>query len=371
MHRNNFTKRCLGPALLVLGLSALPAMADRAMAVCVQAQLAISGFSPGVIDGRLGPKTRSAIKALKASAPDLPELPELNEATSYEWCRALGRMDDRLAAFWPARMAQSLKVPAETGSELARTTLRGSFEAVQTFFETTYAQSIVGRFTVLGGDTPQALSREAERLRKADGADWEGLFPQNDMVCPAPGGLSAVGFRDMLLLCWGQTVAYDAAWQERYKELLSYALAREYGSAVLNDLAGLSQRQTLPSGEYTVGPRWLAAGAALLFQADFEGDATKLADLEDTLPDTPSGLVALRDSVGSGDEEAMARFAAQLLAERYGRARLFEYFEALRSANAWNGAFEATFGMRLEAFEANFDAMRQDPGGAERFVQGL
>lgn len=371
MHRNTFTRHTLGLAVLLLGLSTLSATADRAMAVCVQAQLAISGFSPGVIDGRLGPNTSSAVKALKASASDLSALPELSDSTTYDWCRTLGLRDQRLAAFWPSRITSKIWLPAEIDTGLVRGTVSEALTVVQGFFETRYDQAVVGDFALLAGERPDDLEAEAIRLRTSKGEDGSGLFPEDKMVCPEAGGLSAVGFRDMLLLCWGFAGPYDPVWQAKYNEILVYALSREYVHAVQNDLSGLNVQQTLPSGEYTAGPRWLAAGSALVFQDEFRGAETDIASVQASLSDEAGGLAALRSAVGSEANENLARFAARLLGERYGRARLFDYFASLRQAESWDSAFEETFGMSLLAFEAEFETLRRDPAAAERFAQGL
>lgn len=370
MRLSKFTDLSRGLAIVLLAVAPSIAVANKSMNVCVQAQLAISGFSPGVIDGRIGPDTKVAAKNLLDTAPVLADLPELSSETSYDWCRALGKVDERLKGFWPAKIESQTWLSEPIKDSAAKETLDGALDAVGRYFAKTYGRELVGGFAFLAGESPGELESEAERRRRAAGKNWTALFPVDGMPCPERIKLSTVGFRDMLLLCWGKTAQYDSAWQTQYTTILTSTFAREYVHALQSDLSRLDSRQTLPSGEYAVGPQWLSLGSSIMFESEFKGAELPLEDLHMQLSGVQVPLRDLHERVDQGAPLDTARLAAHLLGARYGRQSLFDFYDNLRSAESWDSAFQSTFDLPLTEFETRFEVLREDLSEAMRFSQG-
>lgn len=360
-----------GLAVTLLACAPTFGLADKAMTVCVQAQLAISGFSPGVIDGRIGPQTITAAQNLRGSATGLADLPELSVETSYDWCRSLGALDARLKGFWPARIESQTWLPEPIRETPGQDTLKIAVNTVAGYFAQTYERELVSEFVVLGAEAAVDLEREAERRRRNAGKDWAALFATSGMACPVQNELSVLGFRDMILLCWGETAQYDAAWITRYTNLMTTKLARHYVYALQSDLSGASRRALLPSGEDAAGPQWLRDGSAAMFEAEFSGGEPSTEALFNVVEGRSVALSELHLQVQTETEAAAARLAVHLLGARFRRDSIFTFFDRLRGAQSWDAAFQATFDMPLAAFEAEFETLCQDLPKAIRFSQGL
>ena len=73
-------------------------------------------------------------------------------------------------------------------------------------------------------------------------------------------------------------------------------------------------------------------------------------------------------ALGDGQAYGVARFAAFLLAGRYGPQALLDYFAQLGETKDQDAAFLAAFGTTMVGFEAEFEAVRRDFGAAKAYV---
>jgi hypothetical protein len=356
-----------GVVAVMLALMPAGAMAERAMAVCVQAQLAISGFSPGVIDGLIGPATQEAVKGLRASTPDFDALPDLTVATSYDWCRAFGQRDPRLQQFWPVAVREKLRLDAALAPE-QRDAAMQAYEMARIYFFEEYDRDLVGDMPFIVAPDAGAALKAAGDIRRNKGAELGAELAGFD--CADGAGLQSAVLRDMAVFCMGQMEEQGAG---RIDDVFMRSFVRAFAGALMHDLSGLNQRRALPSSEIAAGPAWLTMGATGVFEADF---ATQIlqedAPEPEKLAQALAGLDRPLSEYRTGEAGPVEAFeaAVYLLAERFGRDKLFDFFDAQREADSLTGAFQNVFGVPLDAFEAEVDALSSDPDAVSRFQQG-
>ena len=141
---------------------------------------------------------------------------------------------------------------------------------------------------------------------------------------------------------------------------------RHYFERVRDRLAPWGSLPEVPDGHDSHGPFWLvrgtrdythhayrAAGFAPLPQNDQISRAGRTAAPLSSLQ-THSDA----DAAGHWEARALGFLAAERLAARAGEPALFEYYAALPDAADWREAFEAAFGLSVEAFYADFEAYR-------------
>lgn len=350
---------------MLLALLAGPACAQDYVP-CVTAQLAHLGHSVDADPTVIGPRTAEAAAAITRD-----DLPELTPHSAAIWCKELGLSDASLAAFWPSRRADLIVVPPTLSGGGLETIMRHGVAESRAYFATLYGQHLVGSFSFIAGPSAQDLHDAAKSLR----APTAVLDALRTTPCGSETNPRAVAFRDFAVFCAAPSAVYDAAWVEQNQTWWTRIIAHEFVHGLQGELAGVHTRPVLPSGERTLGPKWLVEGAAEVFEEEFFASRTRFTERsvgthrrvvkQDAVP-----LASLRARVRSTAEYDVGQYAADLLGSRFGRAALFEYFAALRTADSWTFAFEATFGMPLAEFEAMFETMRDDLVAAYRFAEG-
>ncbi|MEP4247051.1 hypothetical protein [Tateyamaria sp.] len=337
---------------------------------CIQAQLNALGHDVGQIDGQLSAEGLVASQSVQGD-----DLPPLTQRTAFEWCRGLSEKDVSLRAYWPALDPDIVVVPKALIGTAAEDLSRRAHADARSFFLGQYGLELVGGFAFIVGDQAATVQDAAIDLRtKRNGSTRLG-FEKNPMPCGTDGGLRAIAFRDMALFCWGADGEYDAAWADEHRYFYTRSFVHEYAHGLQNELSGVDARPILPSGERTLGPKWLVEGAAETVEEEYYAAVTRFSERSLGRQrkiilgnDTP--LSALRDKVTIGSDYDVSQFAVFLLGERFGRAALFEYFSNLRYADSWDEAFRATFDMSLDAFEEEYQTMRSNLVPAYRFGKG-
>lgn len=347
--------------LLLASLVSFPLHAQGYVS-CVQAQLGQGGDASA-----LGPATLQAAANL-----DPDDLPPLTERTAYDWCRALGESDPDLRALWPGLSADTTWVPPDRVGAGLETVARQALADARAYVRGQYGLEIVGSYTFLTGTESDELEAAAKAHRQAQGRRASGLFRTSPMPCGTDHAPRAIAFRDMALFC-GADVRHDSDWVAANQTWWTRTFVHEYVHGLQNELAGTLHRGRLPSGERALGPKWLVEGAAEVIEEEFYATQTRFKERsigrhkrKTALIDTSLG--DLHDHVRSTADYDVSQFAADLLGARYGRAALFDYFEALRGANSWAQAFDETFDMPLETFEAEFETLRRDLVAAYTFA---
>lgn len=354
---------------VVAAMLPLPVLAHGYVG-CVQAQLTALGQDVGAIDGNLDPDTLRASRRVGRG-----DLPELSARTAYDWCVGLSEQDVSLRAHWPSVSTDVLVIPPAFAGTAAETLSRKAHSDARAFFLAQYGLELVGDFAFLVGDRRGVLEAAAIDLRARRGGANKLGFATQPMPCGVQDQVRAVAFRDMALFCWGPA-AYDAAWAARLGPFYTRSFVHEYAHGLQSELAGVEARQRLPSGEYALGPKWLVEGAAETLEEEYYArvkprfSERSLGRQRKIILGVDTPLSDLHDRVTIGSDYDVSQFAAFLLGERFGRDALFAYFDALRGADSWDGAFNATFGMSLAEYEQQFQTMRTDLVAAYRFATG-
>ncbi len=78
------------------------------------------------------------------------------------------------------------------------------------------------------------------------------------------------------------------------------------------------------------------------------------------LPFSHFELVQDRGSTLNASEDALGFFAVEWLAERVGKSAVFDYFRLMRTSTDWRAAFEAAFGISVDAFYQAFETYRAE-----------
>lgn len=337
---------------------------------CVQSQLTYIGFNPGPVDNILGAATRRA--ALSAQMVDLPSL---TKKTAFDWCRHLGLSNRALQQFWPSEADDVLWLPDELRETAAEQLMRMAQVEALRLFSDTYGQRLVGGFAIFAGDEPGSLERASEAFRRGKSETWDGLYRNEPMPCGLDGGVRAIAFRDMLLMCWEKPVQYNSSWLKRHRDWFTRVFIHEYMHALQNELVGVDAQFWLPSGEWALGPTWLVEGSAEVIEGEWWAGETGLSEISlgkhaRRARASNTSLSELHDSVTAQADYDLSEYAAFLLGERFGRDAYFMYFESVRTEGSYTAAFEQTYGMSLAAFEASFEEMRESVVLAHSFAKG-
>lgn len=108
------------------------------------------------------------------------------------------------------------------------------------------------------------------------------------------------------------------------------------------------------------GPHWLVEGTATYGEEAYDGDLEFRRRIASA---AASHVASLRDPATADPGRLnyhLGFLAAEWLLNRAGEASLLEYYRLLPSADAWEEAFEAAFGLSLDEFYRLFEEYRAD-----------
>ena len=348
---------------LAVALWAGPVAAQEAVA-CLQSQLNALGFDPGPVDGTMRPSVRDAGRAWSAGR----DLPELRRRTAATWCRTVGLAHPDLQKYWPNRaLPQLVRAPDPSGAAV----LRQADDAVRAYFRDTYQIELAARAALIGASDgtffDSALSRvltDMGRMDRPKPVDIERLCRD--------GKIGGAANRGYMVFCWPKADE-TPEWQSRIGPDLRKVMAHEFTHQVQYALASDDPARR-GADDWHLGPHWMVEGVAELVEWQFDtgtlrAEGTALFDLQSRARRSRLTLEDLtrNGSVNSPEAYGVARFAAYVLAQKYGIGAVFDYFSALADSDSQDAAFQQTFGLSLSDYSVVFEGLRRDYGAAQRY----
>lgn len=343
---------------------------------CVQNQLTALGHDPGPIDGFMGRRTRGA--ALEFAQSDDRQkvrvgLPDLTTTTALTWCRELAAAFATVAKFKPAVQLSVIK--AEDGMH-RRAALVESFRTASSFFYRRYGIRTASRVDLGGSDDPRVLAQYAKELMALRGGRSDKRLQTAQKHCrEEDDSIGAFTYRDQIFLCWAGAESYDLEWYQSHIKRFERIMVHEYMHHVQNELTNTKAIDYRRRNERRrLGPEWLAEGSAMVMELEFSLKAkaprTTISVAQNYIQSHKDKLRDMR-AYGSVDEVPsyeVSFVATWLLAQRAGMGSMFDYWRRIGAGDSWETAFEGTFGLPLDTFEAEFQTLRQDFDAAVAFA---
>ena len=361
--------------VLALVVCAAPVLASERVS-CVHAQLALLGFEAGQDNGTIHAELREAARGFyrDRGAEGGFALP-FNDRNAGQWCRRLGLTDATLQAAWPSRAAVRIYTDPIAADE-KRGLLSAAIGETRKFYREQFDVSLASSFALVATDdlaqldtlVARALSERGARARKKPFAV--------ERICQGR-KVGAAANRDFIAMCWRKPDAYGAVWQAEITPVLTKVLVHEYMHQVQYELANDNPaRRLADKSDWVLGPSWMVEGSAEVIEAAYANrlsDDTEGQRLFNMQSSARKARVLLSDlnktgSVRGGPAYGTARFAAFVLAERYGVQSLFDYFEALGDTGDRDAAFAQVFKLTRAQFEADFETLRRDFGAARDYI---
>lgn len=368
-----------GAIMLAIFFSSLGAQADgeRDLARCVQKQLNDLGFDAGPPDGAIGPITRRAAARLLDEHPGrqlIAGLPPLDRYTSVSWCRALPRLSREAGRHRPSMEPRRYALNDLQQGQQQRM-LEEAFAQAAAFYRSKYSLEIISRLDIAAADSKSAILRLAASLPKSSKGRQKALGRWADTACDRERGMAGVAFRDALFFCWPAVPYYDAKWVDRTAVRLQPVMVHEVMHILQRELShNIVPRPRQRGDQSNMGPDWLVEGAAEVmsdhFIEDKRGKPFDEAFRFRTGSATPLTELRAHNSVAKRQAYRVANLAVRTLARRHGRASLFAYWREIGRGGSADRAFEQTFGLSLDAYEAFFDKGRQDIAILDAYVDG-
>jgi len=237
--------------------------------------------------------------------------------------------------------------------------LREMHAEAAAFFQSEYDLTIPEGFAIVAATGADALTAQFHA------AGIQTLFFVGDRTCP-PSRVGGVANRAMVALCWPEapvTSPYARA-----------VMVHEVMHQVQYTLAQDRPAQRRGEEDWLLGPAWLVEGSAEWVEEVFRNgraaDGVRFFELQEPARRNQTQLedLTVHGSLQTGRTYGVARFAAFLLAERFGDQALFDYFAALGRLKDRDAAFREVFGMSLAAFEADFASVRRHYGNARTWA---
>ncbi|MEO0372542.1 MAG: hypothetical protein AAF231_13875, partial [Pseudomonadota bacterium] len=334
---------------------------------CVQNQLAFLGHDPGPVDGFIGPQTRAAANAWleKSKFSNLSALPDLTRTTALQWCREMGMHTFQVRQFWPSRDSVRVVPDAPLQGVKARL-LEDVLGEVRRYFGGRYNIWLSGSYDVIAAENTNTIS---ELLRDAHGERaFNFRFRNNDRICAKDGPIG-IAYPNVIGICLRPSNAQVGPTEYTSKNRRTYYIvAHEFMHLIQFELSNFHNADLYfaNDGKTKFGPEWLIEGGAMYFMSDFwnrytKEDRSTLTKVRFEANATDLGLRDLRrhGSVESWAEYLVAHLAAHFLVQRFGAQSQFEYWRALGRLQDQDKAFRAVFGMSMDAFETEFETLRQ------------
>lgn len=352
-------------AIWLLFFCAQPVYAGDPFVACVQGQLAMLGHDPGPKDGRLGPRTRSALASLVARTKSLRTLPPLTPRHAVTWCREIERAYPATRPQTPSSLGNIITADNDTQNRLLREVLRD----VQTWYTRRLGVDLVSRAVVVASADPgTALDRmqEAQRLLGVRvSARWY-LAGR----CGATRDHVAFATKNVIVVCLKPAKQFDADWARAERRHLTYLVAHEFFHIVQAELAADKLPQTYRFGTRPPAPRtrpsWLVEGSAdhyaLRYMAELSGKAFTLDKVfAAAAPHADRSLQAIsaQTYLTRVSDYATSALAASLLAQHAGVGAHVDYWRGIGRGLDHDAAFAAAYGLSRKAFEEDFQTLRR------------
>lgn len=355
---------------------------------CVQNQLQALYHSPGPIDGVIGNQSRAALARLIKANPtrsELGNMPRLSRTTAQAWCRRLAQTFPAVRKFAP--MSRNFHIQSDG--------LAG--EAGLLLIERQYVEA-VAFYRDLGievFDTPPKLYASESAIYLSEkflegSQSWPRPLSKppyaifSDICNPVADGAAGRALFDLLAVCWAPLTDRQQAdtnrWQRDAGRFVRMALAHEMFHYVQHVLSRRLEQglRFAGSSRRRMGPEWLVEGSANYFGVRHTAKQERrlrqfrLGELRSAAGPSPTPIHKMigAQKVRSEKEYLSAQLAARLLAERAGEQSLITYWRELGAGKTWEDAFEASFGVSLREFTADFPELSTSPAASRRFTSG-
>ncbi len=361
------------------GLSS-PGMASDPYIVCVQSQLAALGYSGVTPTGTANAATRNAVAGFQqqnSGRHAIALIPPLTHKTAVSWCREIGAVKPALRKHMPGSTAPI--VISDGGSNsLATSMLSRAFRETEQFFRSRYGIYPASRVDVAGADSGAELAQLATNLQKQRGVSFGRMSSTVSRVCASPSiRFGGQAYRDQLLICWPITKQYNSTWQREVGLIVTSIMVHEYMHHVQRELSnGKSAAKRSSPSRVRRGPAWMVEGTAELVEYRWRSGRTgkrmSLNSLQKEARESQKSLRAMHGhgTVKDASQYRIARFAAYLLEERFGEKAMFNYWRYIGQGRSWDRSFELAFGMKLSAYQNQFQVYRVDAAKAAAFAAG-
>jgi hypothetical protein len=353
-----------------------PAIASERVA-CVQSQLALLGCDVGTVDGKIQTKTRAATRsAFRDLGAEAQLTLPFDDRRAGRWCRELGLFNPDLQAAWPSQ--NPIVIYTDQSDTAIKQAVLSQAEAIaRQFFVDQFDVKLSGSFALLGTDDPEyintllvtALSDRGVRPRKTP-LDYEKICKRRR--------IGAVANRNFVAMCWRKPDLYDAAWAQQIMPHLTAILVHEFMHQAQYELAtDIPVRRLASNKDWLLGPSWMVEGSAEVIEELFRnpiiqsGDGKSLFQMQKPARSARVVLDELNQSgsVNTARGYGTARYAAYVLAQKFGVQSLFDYFQALGETEDRDAAFQRVFGQSLASFEDEFEGLRREFGTARAYIR--
>ncbi len=324
------------------------AKADR-FVTCVQMQLEDADLNPGPIDGKLGRKTRSALKKFRKVYPKVAELPRLTKQNASVFCRAIGLVRESRVGWSEKGSLIKLVIDDRTISK-SEGKLRSVAKEVSDYYLTELEVTVPAEIIVV----TSVSIRRAARLTVAE-LKAQGSHSNNDdgftKWCRGKGycGGSYGGVAAIRYLGWGGFPEMDV------RRILAHEVAHEIQVQYVGNYRGYGEENHIRAR----GPVWLTEALALALESSFlwpEVSAeAKLVSLTENRTYSAKLLRSLKCHSSYENKELYkyATYAGLLLVSKSSEQAVLDFWENT-PALGWKNSFAKSFGMTVEEFYKSF-----------------
>jgi hypothetical protein len=345
--------------------------------LCLQKQLSILGFDPGPHDCAWGQRTKAAALALRKSDARLQANPMLDNprrVSAVSWCRVVGQLNPEVKKFRPSEASVVfLKDDDATVEEIV--IIRAAVREAKKYFKFKHQIELAGRIDFVAGGDHEQIARNLIQLRRARGETTKNVRRFVRKKCEGTKRWYAAAYFNQVFSCWPDNVAHYKTWLEKNKRLLSGIMVHELAHSIQTELTLAKTILRLrKDGRWIDGPGWMVEGSAMMFELDYlypEFKGRWMPSFQTLMAPARMSSLKLRKTgyVVTDEEYDVSRFAAYLLAKRYGLKSFNDYWREIGQGKDWNAAFQATYGMSIREFEAIFEELRHDLKAAIIFAR--
>ncbi len=345
---------------------------------CVQAQLERLGFQPGPVDGLNGPKTRAALSAHRAgSTPEVQaifdRLPTFNKRSAVGWCREIAARDTSLRDLMPSHTLPD-RFASDEVSPGMRTHLWVSFIKARDFVSAAYGVDLASQIDIVAAVTPEVYRTQMRQTDEGRQISGSNLRKSADRHCVGEIGGSML--RNVMTFC-GSAMAADGTDLAPARFGLTLVMIHEYVHHMQRELSYDKTPRWVRKGQKVrprMGPAWMVEGTADYIESQFaRAQAGPPVPLFTARFRARMDQRMLRDIRRAEEVRTLADYRASyygvyLLAERFGPERLITFWRAVGETDNWYTAFETTFGMTVQSFEALYPLLLTDDQAGFEFV---
>jgi hypothetical protein len=327
-----------------------PLLADRYVS-CIQEQLTEAGLEPGPVDGELGKRTVAATQELSKIHQSIAAMVPLKKTNAAAYCRAIGLARNSTAGWSDSGNLIELQFGTQISPYSAVRVGRIAKE-VETYY--TDKLKIVLPQSVLF--IASASVDEAAKLASVELKERGEYHQIIDSFTSWCGGYGYCGksYGGVVAITFSEAGSLP---ERDIKNLLAHELAHEIQAQYVGNFRATGEQNIVRSR----GPKWLTEAATLELGLNFVQPDAK-----------PPSRVYRHQSSGEFSSDRLRQFKLQsasledgflehstyagaLLAHLSSPSAFIDFWEKTPILG-WERAFEAAFGLTVEAFFVEYDA---------------